>query len=181
MNKIKKIQLIIFILFMLSLYAGFLYTLSMLTEVTQLNFFTDFLDESVLVYVDQAQQVNQLLFDLSLWIVVPASILYAFKIGKKPLCFKKTVVAVVLGVMSLVLHGISYLVMVDLNQLYATTDTSWPEGFPNLFGYVEPANHYVGAGPTIYLWIMMVAVIYILTFALTGWMTKKENTHEKTE
>ena len=181
MNKIIKIQLIIFILFILSLYAGFLYTLSMLTEVTQLNFFTDFLDESVLVYAEQAQQVNQSLFDLSLWMVVPASILYAFKIGKKPLCLKKTVVAMVLGVMSLIIHGISYLSMVDLNQLYSTTDTRWPEGFPNLFGYVEPANYFVGAGPTIYLCIMIVAILYILTFALTWWMTRKENTHEKTE
>lgn len=180
MNKNKTILLATFIVFMLSLYAGFIYTLSMLTEVTQLNFFTDFLDPSVTTYVDESQSVNRALFEMSLIIIVISAVMYGFGIGKKILSWRKLIYGLLVGIISLVVNLISYIQMVELNALYDVTNITWPDGIPNLFGYEEPNNLFVGSGPMIYMILMGISMIFIVTMVSVLYIHQKGKNHEKT-
>lgn len=100
----KKIQMILVTLFLVSVYVGFLYTLSMMTDITLLNFYQDFLDPSVKTYVNQAQEINQLIFRLSLFLVVITVIFYGFKTKKALYRGYKVLSALIVGLLTLGIH-----------------------------------------------------------------------------
>ncbi len=180
MKLLRRIQWIIFIIFMLGIYLGFVYTLSMLTEVTTLNYFSEFLDPSVVVYIVETQVINQLLFKLSLWLIVLSVPFFGFKFRKQLLGFKKLIFAFVIGIVSIILNMVSYNKMIMLNELYANTDTVWPARIPDIFGYLEPKNLYVGSGPMIYLVIMGISILFTLMLLCVSIVRLKEKKNEKT-
>lgn len=169
-----------FIIFMLGVYLGFIYTLSMLTEATQLNFYTDFLDESVLTYVNQTQAVNQEVFRLSLGLVAVTTVMYGFGFGKKVLNIFKAIVSVLIGILAVVFNVIGYLRLTELNQLYRVTNTSWPETINDVFGYEEPANLFIGNGPLIYMVQIIIAALFVGIMATVLIVQLKEKKNEKT-
>jgi hypothetical protein len=138
----------------------------MLTDVTIINYYQDFLDASAVVYVNEAQVVNQYLFRLSLTLVVISVILYGFKFRKSILNIKKSCFSVIVSLVSLIFSVIGYQKMFELNELYLVTDISWPTGFPitaEQMGYVEPSHFFVNSGLFVYRLITITSVIFLVT------------------
>lgn len=161
----RKIQLILVILFLVSVYFGFLYTLSMMTDITLLNFYQDFLDPSVKAYVTEAQTINQLIFRLSLFLVVITAIFYGFKTKKTMYGKYKIITALSIGLISLGFNLFMLFQLKSLDQLYQVTDTSWPADYPitaEQLGYVEPGHFFIGSGPTVFILTTIISLCLIL-------------------
>jgi len=165
MKPYKIVQFLSYLIFMIGIYLGFAYTLSMLTEVTTLTFFQDFLDPSVINYVETAQIVNTRLFNLSIILVAASVLLFTFGFRKRKLGFFRLLYSFAIGICALVINIESFGKMRELNAVYQVTDTAWPVsyGIPaELLGYYEPGNLFVGSGPGLYLGLSIVSGIFIL-------------------
>jgi hypothetical protein len=160
----KKIHFISFIIFMISIYFGFLYVLSMMTDVTVLNFYQDYLDSSVGTYVIEAQATNRQLFDIWLFLVVLTVVLYIIKITKNRLGIKRYITSMIAIISGVVINVMSINQMNDLDALYQVTDTSWPAGYPitaEMLGYIEPSHFFVGIGPTVFTVTLIIGLCFM--------------------
>ncbi len=184
MKPFKIVQFLSYLIFMIGIYLGFAYTLSMLTEVTTLTFFQDFLDPSVKNYVDTAQIINNQLFNLSIILVATSVLLYTFGFRRKILGFFRLLYSLAIGICALVINIKSFGIMKELNALYLVTDTAWPVsyGIPaELLGYYEPGNLFVGSGPGLYLGLTIISGIFILVSLVGLFILIKEKNNEKTK
>jgi uncharacterized membrane protein required for colicin V production len=165
MKKTRLGTYVIYILFMLGVILGFFYTLAMLTDVTTLSFYQDFLDPSVKPYLDAAQATNVQLFNGCLVIVVASIVTFFIRYRRGKPGIISHLLGFFVGTAALVMYLISYREMVALNEFYAVTDTEWPEaiaGLAELLGFVQPGNFWVGSGPTLYLVLWIVSLLYAL-------------------
>jgi hypothetical protein len=172
MNLLKRIPHIASILFLLSVYVTFVYTLSMMTDATTLSFYQDFLDPSVKVFITSAGIINQAIFARCLDVVVLSVILYAFQWKKGNLGFVRLALGLFVVGFAIAAQVACLEQLVSLNELYSLTDATWPaayEMFREALGFVDPGNFFIASGPMVFRTTIVVASLFgILLLFLTG-------------
>ncbi|MBN2504636.1 MAG: hypothetical protein JXB20_04765 [Bacilli bacterium] len=165
MAKTRLYTYIVYLIFMLGIYLGFFYTLAMLTDVTTLAFYQDFLDPSVIDFVAVAQETNKILFNWSLILVVGSAITLILGYRKGRPGVISNLLACLVGLTAIVINSLSYQKIISLNVSYSETDTMWPEataGLAELLGFVQPGNFWIGNGPALYLSLITCSAIFTL-------------------
>ncbi|MCK7488604.1 MAG: hypothetical protein MZU97_26240 [Bacillus subtilis] len=172
MNLIKRIPHVASILFLLSVYVTFVYTLSMMTDATTLSFYQDFLDPSVKVFIASAGIINQAIFARRLDVVVVSVVLYAFQWKKGNLGFVRLALGLGVVLFALVAQVACLQQLVSLNELYSITDPTWPaayEMFREALGFVDPGNFFIASGPVVFRTAIVVSALFgILLIAMAG-------------
>lgn len=160
-NKIFLISLII------SVSLGFIYTLIMLTDITVVDFFSDYLNSSVKEMTSQAQQTNQFLFYINLLAVLCVIPLLGMDVFKSELTKKRKIIFLSIGGILLVLFLISFIQTNLLYQLVERTDVSWKSPYVTQedMGYVEPKNNYLLAGTILYALLILATAVHTVFYS----------------
>ncbi len=163
-----KTNKIFFVLLILSASIGFVYSLIMLTDVTLVDFFRDYLDASIPAMIDKAQQTNQMVFSLNIVSMLSIVPLFAIGVFKKELTLKRQIIYLSIGFILFVVMLVSLLQTNQLYQLVENTDTSWKSTYVSQedMGYTQPGNNYLLAGVFIYGALTLITLAHTITYSV---------------
>lgn len=169
-----------FVLLILSASIGFVYSLIMLTDITLVDFFRDYLDTSIPAMIEQAQQINQAVFYLTLFGVISIIPLFTLGVFKKDLTLKRQLIFLSIGFILFVLLVVSLLQTFNLYQLVENTDTSWKSTYVSQedMGYIQPGNNYLLAGVIIYGLLTLITLTHTILYSIKSVMMLRNQKEE---